>query len=331
MTTTETGLPAPGAARRGRGGPPTVSGRIRRGFDRWWFAYAMLAPVFVVMGVLVFYPLVRGVYLSFTNADQFNFGGKDLPATYEWTGIDNYRTVFESAEFRQVAWFTVVWTFVNVFFHFTLGLVLAVALNRTLKLRGMYRVLLLVPWAVPSFISAFSWRFLFNSPYGFFAQALQKLGVDQDSVPAFLSDPNWAKVAVIAANVWLGVPFMMVALLGGLQAIDSDLLDAASVDGANAWQRFWNVTLPGLRPVAATVILLGLIWTFNMFAVIFLITGGGPGTDTQIFATFAYREAFEVRRYGVAAAYGVVILSILLVFAQFYKAMIRRTGEETWS
>ena len=122
-----------------------------------------------------------------------------------------------------MAWFTVVWTFVNVFFHFTVGLILALVLNRTLRLRGMYRLLLLIPWAVPSFISAFTFRFLFNSPYGFFAQVLQKLGMDQEQVPAFLSDPFWAKVVVITANVWAGIPFMMVALLGGLQSIDQDL------------------------------------------------------------------------------------------------------------
>ena len=188
-------------------------------------------------------------------------------------------------------------------------------LNRTLRLRGMYRLLLLIPWAVPSFISAFTFRFLFNTPYGFFAQVLQKLGMDQEQVPAFLSDPFWAKVVVITANVWAGIPFMMVALLGGLQAIDQDLIDAAAVDGSNAWQRFWNVTMPGLRPVAATVVLLGLIWTFNMFNYIYLITGGGPGDATQIFSTFAYKYAFEYRLYGAAAAYGVIILSILLVFA----------------
>lgn len=329
MTTTDQGLPGTGTRRRG--GPPSFGARVRRSFDRWWFAYAMLTPVFAVMAVLVFYPLVRGIYLSFTNADQFNLGGKDLPSSYVRVGLDNYEEIFTSAEFKSVAWFTVVWTFVNVFFHVTVGLILALALNRTLRLRGMYRLLLLVPWAVPSFISAFAWRFLFNSPYGFFAQIFQKLGVPLEDVPAFLSDPTWAKVVVIMANVWLGIPFMMVALLGGLQAIDADLMDAAAVDGANAWQRFWSVTMPGLRPVAATVTLLGLIWTFNMFAVIYLITGGGPGDATQIFTTFSYKYAFEYRLYGVAAAYGVIILSILLVFSQFYRSVIRRTGEETWS
>ena len=135
---------------------------------------------------------------------------------------------------------------------------------------------------------------------------------------------------MIAVNVWVGIPFMMVALLGGLQAIDKELLDAAAVDGASALRRFWDVTLPGLRPVAATVILLGIIWTFNMFAIIFLITQGGPADATQILVTYSYRYFLDYQLYGVAAAYGVLILSILLVFSTFYRMTVRRLGEESW-
>lgn len=288
----------------------------------------MLVPTAVVMGVLVFYPLVRGVLLSFTDADRFNIGNQFIPSSYHYIGVDNYGDILRSGEFRQVAGFTALWTFVNVFFHFTIGLALALALNRTLKFRGIYRMLLMVPWAIPSFISAFSWRFIFNNPYGFLAQLLSSIGIDP---PSFLSDPTWAKISVITTNIWLGVPFMMVALLGGLQAIDKDLVDAAEVDGATALQRFWTVTMPGLRPVAATVILLGLIWTFNMFPVIFLITGGGPADATQIFATFAYQDAFDFKRYGHAAAWGVIILSMLLVFGSLYRQAIKRMGEETWA
>jgi arabinogalactan oligomer/maltooligosaccharide transport system permease protein len=131
--------------------------------------------------------------------------------------------------------------------------------------------------------------------------------------------------------VWAGVPFMMVALLGGLQAIDRSLLEAADVDGATPWQRFWHVTLPGLRPVAATVVLLGIIWTFNMFAMIWLITRGGPGTSTQILVTYAFREFLDLQEWGVASAWGVIILSMLLVFASFYRFAIARMGEESWA
>ena len=218
-----------------------------------------------------------------------------------------------------MAWFTVVWTFVNVFFHFTIGLILALVLNRTLRFRGMYRMLLLVPWAVPSFISAFAWRFIFNYALRVPRPVPAEAGLDEQP-PAFLGDPTWAKFAVIMANVWLGVPFMMVALLGGLQAIDHDLLDAAAVDGANAWQRFWDVTMPGLRPVAATVILLGLIWTFNMFndhLPDHRRRAGQRDPDLLDVRLQVRRSSYQL--YGSAAAYGVIILSILLVFAQFYR------------
>jgi arabinogalactan oligomer/maltooligosaccharide transport system permease protein len=327
VTVTDQAL-EPAALRRRRRARGPFAG-ARRGFSRWWFAYAMLLPVAVVMGVLVFYPLVRGILLSFTDADRFSIGSKFVPSSYHYIGVDNYTDVLTSSEFRRVAGFTFVWTFVNVFFHFTLGLILALTLNREMRFRGIYRMLLMVPWAVPSFISAFAWRFIYNHPYGFLVQFLQKLGWDDP--PAFLGDPFWAKVAVITANVWLGVPFMMVALLGGLQAIDRELIDASSVDGASAWRRFWDVTMPGLRPVAATVILLGLIWTFNMFNIIYLITGGGPANETQIFATIAYRVAFTDFLYGQAAAWGVIILSILLVFGTTYRWAVARSGEETWA
>jgi arabinogalactan oligomer/maltooligosaccharide transport system permease protein len=319
--------PGPVAVRASRG--PRLGQRLRKGFDRWWFAYAMLAPTMVVMAALVFYPLVRGILYSFTNADAYTFGSQDVPATYQYIGLDNYRLIFQDPIARDVLTFTAVWTFVNVFFHFVLGLGLAVMLNRTMRFRGWYRMLLMVPWAVPSFISAFAWRYLYNNPYGFFTQAAKAIG--WESPPAFLGDPFWAKVAVITANVWLGVPFMMVALLGGLQAIDRELLDAAEVDGASAWRRFWDVTMPGLRPVAATVILLGIIWTFNMFNIIFLITAGGPADATQILSTFAFRYFFDYQLFGVAAAYGVITLSILLLFGSAYRMLVRRLGEESWA
>lgn len=325
MASTEQVPAAPGI-RAPRG--PSLSRRIRRGWDRWWFAYAMLLPVVVVMGVLVFYPLARGIAFSFTNADRYTIGGQDIPSSYAYTGLENYEALDDDPNFWSVLSFTGVWTFVNVFFHFTIGLALAVMLNRTLRFRGMYRMLLLVPWAVPTFITALGWRYLFNVPYGFFDQVLRAVGIDG---PAWLGDPTWAKVSVIAVNVWLGIPFMMVALLGGLQAIDKDLLDAASVDGASNLRRFWDVTLPGLRPVAATVILLGIIWTFNMFNPIFLITQGGPADSTQILVTYAYRYFLDYQLYGMAAAYGVLILSILLVFASVYRWSVKRMGEETWA
>jgi arabinogalactan oligomer/maltooligosaccharide transport system permease protein len=311
--------------------PPRARGVIRRSVDRHWYAWAMVVPVTVVLGVLIGYPLLRGVYLSLTDANEANVGRtigvNTIPATYEFVGLDNYVALLSGAEgnfYPRLVW-TLIWTAACVALHYGIGLGLATLLNRPLRGRSVYRVLLILPWAVPAFISAFAWRLLFNSQYGVFNVALTSVGL-----PAveWLNEPFAAKVSVIAVNVWLGVPFMMIALLGGLQSIPATLYEAAEMDGATPWQRFRHITLPGLRSVSGTVVLLGTIWTFNMFPIIFLLTNGGPGGATEILVTYAYDRAFQgVRDYSGAATYGVLILSLLLVFAAVYRRTLRRQGE----
>ncbi|MBE3011077.1 sugar ABC transporter permease [Microbispora sp. NEAU-D428] len=301
----------------------------RRLLSRHWYAWAMTAPVVIVMLVLVGYPLVRGVYLSLTDATEGNMGrtiGMNvIPSTYEFVGLKNYADILTSAEFLgRLAW-TVVWTLVCVALHVGIGLGLAMLLNRPMRLRSLYRILLVLPWAVPAFVSAFIWRYLLNGEFGVVNAMLRAAGFAGVS---WLDDPFWAKVSVIACNVWLGVPFMMLALLGGLQAIPRELHEAAEVDGATPWQRFRHITLPGLRPVSSTVVLLGTIWTFNQFPVIFLLTKGGPGGATEILVTYAYRQAFEgIRNYSGSAAWGMVILALLVVMATVYRRALRQQGE----
>ncbi|KAB8187061.1 carbohydrate ABC transporter permease [Microbispora catharanthi] len=301
----------------------------RRLLSRHWYAWAMTAPVVIVMLVLVGYPLVRGVYLSLTDATEGNMGrtiGMNvIPSTYEFVGLKNYADILTSSEFLgRLAW-TVVWTVVCVALHVGIGLGLAMLLNRPMRLRSLYRILLVLPWAVPAFVSAFIWRYLLNGEFGVVNAMLRAAGF---AGIAWLDDPFWAKVSVIACNVWLGVPFMMLALLGGLQAIPRELHEAAEVDGATPWQRFRHITLPGLRPVSNTVVLLGTIWTFNQFPVIFLLTKGGPGGATEILVTYAYRQAFEgIRNYSGSAAWGMVILALLVVMATVYRRALRQQGE----
>jgi arabinogalactan oligomer/maltooligosaccharide transport system permease protein len=307
---------------------PGLLTRLKRSFDQHWYAWAMVLPVVLVLGVLVGYPLCRGIYLSLTDATEATMGGtygvNHIPATYKFIGLDNYWNILSGAEgnfYPRLSW-TLLWTASCVFFHYTIGLGLAMLLNRSMRFRAFYRVLLILPWAVPPFVAAFSWRLMFNSEAGLFNTVLGRLGMDPVS---WLGDPVLQKVSVVAVNVWLGVPFMMVALLGGLQSIPKELHEAAEMDGASAWQRFRHVTLPGLRPVSSTVILLGTIWTFNMFPVIYLVIGRNAGEDTDILATFAFKLAFaEVRDYAQSAAYGVIILSMLLVFAVFYRRLLNR-------
>lgn len=293
-------------------------------------AYFFVAPSVIVTLVLVLYPLITGIYLSFTDADQYNsfrrIGPNTIEATYEWIGLQNYHDVLtrDTLYFWQVFRQTVVWTAFNIIPHILIGLGLAMLLNRDIKGRGIYRMLLIVPWAIPSYISGFVWRFMFNADLGFLNNFITELGLDPIR---WLSDPNWAMFAVIVANTWLAIPFNMLTMLGGLQSIPPELYEAAEVDGANAWHKFRNVTLPLLQPVIMTVTLLGVIWTFNAFNVIYLVSEGGPSRKTEILATWAWRLGFDQRRFGIAAAYSVIILLILLVFSGVYIRVINRSNE----
>ncbi|MEV0389083.1 sugar ABC transporter permease [Nonomuraea sp. NPDC050643] len=303
--------------------------RQRRSMSTHWYAWAMIAPVLVVMLVLIGWPLARGIYLSLTDATEANIGRtigvNVIPSTYEFVGLDNYLQILTSSLFWDKLLWTVVWTAACVALHYGIGLGLAVMLNRRMRFRSLYRVLLILPWAVPAFVAAFIWRYLYNSDYGVINGFLKLAGL---SGVGWLDDPLTAKIAVIAVNVWIGVPFMMVALLGGLQSIPAELYEAAEVDGASPWQRFRSITLPGLRQVSGTVVLLGTIWTFNMFPIIFLVTRGGPGSETEILVTYAFREAFTgIRNYSGSAAWGVLILAMLVVLAVGYRRTLRSQGD----
>ncbi|QPP09157.1 sugar ABC transporter permease [Streptomyces bathyalis] len=316
--------------RRGTGRKSGETGRLRRAAAHHWYAWAMVAPVVVVIGVIIGYPLVRGVYLSLTDADEANvertIGVNHLPATYRFTGLDNYAEILGDSVFWDRLGWTVVWTAGCVGVTFALGLTLAVMLNRQVRGRSFYRIGMIVPWGIPAFVSVFAWKMLFNEKNGLLNKVLDGGGID--AVP-WLGDPVWAKVAVIAVNVWLGVPFMIVAMLGALQGIPGELYEAAEMDGAGPWQRFRNITLPGVRGVSSTVVLLSTIWTFNMFPVIYLLTRGGPEDSTEILVTYAFRLSFinSPRDFATSAAWGVLILVLLSLFTVVYRRALRRQGE----
>jgi arabinogalactan oligomer/maltooligosaccharide transport system permease protein len=285
-----------------------------------WVAYAFMTPVVLVMAVIVVYPLIGSIVSSFTDLDRSNAATIFRPeSTEQFVGLDNYVNVLTSPAFRETLIWTIVWTMVNVFFHFTIGLGLALLLNQRFRGRTVYRLILMLPWAVPAFVSAVAWRYIFNGDYGFLNLFLEGFGIDG---PNWLSELPYAYIAPIIVNVWLGIPFMMVALLGGMQSIPQDLYEAARVDGANRRQSFWNVTIPQLKSVSVAVTMLGIIWTFNLFVVIFLTTGGGPGGKTDILVTESF-NLFNAGEYAFASTYSVIILSILLVFVTIYQRVFR--------
>lgn len=293
-------------------------------------AYLWLFPLIVCLAVIVVYPLINGFILSFTNADQTNIatqiGTVSYPATYTFIGPKNYLNIVKNwftggTDENHVIIQTLIWIVANSIFHFLCGLGLALILNRKMRFRAVYRTLLMVPWAMPQFVAAFAWKFLYNQQGGYIDAILLNLHLPAIS---WGSDPTWALISVIIVNIWLGIPFMTVTLLGGLQSIPAELYEAAAIDGSSRWQRFRYITLPMLRPVASLVTLLDVIWTFNVFAVIFLITNGGPFNRTQTLFTYAWSQAFQVpQRYGLGGAYGIIILVILLVFSIFYSRMLR--------
>ena len=311
-------------------GVPRPRGRVGAALSRHWYAWAMIAPVALVIGLIIGYPLGRGIYLSLTNADEANvertIGVNHIPATYDFVGLENYTEILGDSVFWERLSWTAVWTVCCVGVTFVLGLTLANMLNREVRGRSFYRIAMIVPWGIPAFVSVFAWKMLFNENNGILNKVLDGGGID--AVP-WLGDPTWAKIAVITVNVWLGVPFMIVAMLGALQSIPGELYEAAEMDGAGPWQRFWNITLPGIRSVSSTVILLSTIWTFNMFPVIFLLTRGGPEDSTEILVTYAFRLSFvnSPRDFATSAAWGVLILLLLSLFTVIYRRALRRQGE----
>ena len=255
-----------------------------------------------------------------------------------WVGLDNFANVLldfdlvrETAEGRVIDYsnfywttgFTIVWTISNVTIGVTVGLFLALILNTSgLALRPIYRVLLILPWAVPNYITALIWKGMFHQQFGVINQFLQALGLD--SVRWF-ETPLTSFVTVLTTNGWLSFPFMMVISLGALQSIPSDLYEAARVDGASRWQQFKFITLPSLKPALVPAIILSVIWTFNQFNVIYLVSQGEPAGSTEILITESYKIAFEEYRYGYAAAYSTVIFLILLAYGIWQNRVTKAT------
>ncbi|MEM9860083.1 MAG: extracellular solute-binding protein [Myxococcota bacterium] len=271
------------------------------------YRYVALAGVAVLL--LVIGPLVVGAFMSLFATDGVSF---------RYVGLTHYASIlsadglslFANGSFWRVLLITLVWTALNLVLHVAIGVALALALHRPgLKFRALYRVLLIVPWAVPNYVTALSWKGMFHSQYGAVNALIEAAG--GESIQWF-SRFATAFSANVTTNVWLGFPFMMVVALGALSSVPKELYDAAKVDGATPWQRFRYVAWPMLWPTMIPAIALGAVWTFNMFNVVFLVSGGEPGGSTEILVSEAYRWAFtRGARYGYAAAYAVLIFGVL--------------------
>ncbi|NMC52726.1 MAG: sugar ABC transporter permease [Chloroflexi bacterium] len=285
---------------------------------RYALPFMLLAPAIVGLLVLVVYPLLWELNLSFGNMSLRKF------KNWEYVGFTNYVRVFTEPVLKQRTLWpllgqTVLWTFINVVFHVVGGMILALLLNREMKGRGLYRMIIIIPWAIPQIIAVLAWRGEFNFEYGFLNVILTRIGL---APIQWLTTPGPNFAAMCITNIWLGIPFMMVILLGGLQSISGDFYEAAEIDGANGWQQFWNITIPLMQPVMAPAVILGTVWTFNNFNVPFFINQFEL-ESSDILVTALFRAAFQYNRYGFSAAFAFVIFIFLLVYSIFY---LRVTG-----
>lgn len=283
------------------------------------FLALMLGPTVVLVLAVVAYPFLYNVLLSLGNMNIYHIREWDV------IGFDQYAAVFTEPRFWVVLLKTFVWTGVNIVFHVGLGVFLAVLLHQKfIRGKSAWRVLLILPWALPQYITALTWRGMFNFEYGAVNLALVKF-LNLPPV-AWLTSPAEAFLAAILTNIWLGFPFMMVVALGGLQSIPQEYYEAAEVDGASAWKQFWNVTAPLLRPVMIPAITLGIVWTFNNINVVWLVSNGGePNDQTHILVSYVYEAAFTMYRFSWAAALSMVIFVILFTFTQVFLKRTRAT------
>jgi arabinogalactan oligomer/maltooligosaccharide transport system permease protein len=286
------------------------------------FIAFLVVPAFLILIAVVLYPFVYNVIISFSNMN--------LRHIKDWSivGLAQYIKVFTEPtqpDFYVVFLKTIIWTVVNLTFHVVVGVFLALLLNqKDVKGKPLFRTLLILPWAIPQYIVALTWRGMFNYEYG----SLNLMITKYLGMPAveWLKSPTEAFIACILTNVWLGFPFMMVIALGALQSIPHELYEAADIDGASWYHKLTKITLPLIRPVMIPAITLGTVWTFNNLNIVWLVSNAGePSDQTHILVSFVYKAAFNLYRYGYAAALSMVIFVLLLMFSLFFMNKTKAT------
>ena len=278
------------------------------------FGYFMILPALVVLSFFFAYPLIYEIYISFTDKTLSNDG--------DFIGFKNYIRLLDNPEFVTAIFNSAVYVSFVQIGKFTLGLGIAILLNQKLRARGLWRGLVLVPYAIPGFVAFLIWRLIYHTEVGALNIFLQKIGLI-DAPISFLGERDWAMASVIFSTIWRGFPFWAIMFLAALQAVPKELYEAAAVDGANAWHRFRNISLPGIRPVILIVFMLSTISTINSFEAIWLQTAGGPSDATVILPIFAYRSltSFNI---GEASAAALSLVPISIVFSVLILRKLRK-------
>ena len=291
-------------------------GPISRMFEREdALAFWLLVPTLVLLTLFIAYPFVVGVWLSLSNTTVGEPG--------VFVGLKNFAKIWNDSIFRTAALNTFIYTGVTTVFKLALGLWLALLLNRHFRGKAWIRAFILLPFIIPTVLSTLAWKWMFDPTFSVLNWLFWKASIINSRI-GWLSDPDLAMSCVIAVNVWRGVPFYAISLLAGLQTISTDLHEAAAIDGANRWQRFWHVTWPLLLPVTMVVVLFSIIQTFADFQIVYVMTGGGPANATHLFATYAYQIGIGTGLLSEGAAISLAMFPALLLIVVFQLWYIRR-------
>ncbi len=296
-------------------GTPTRGPITRLLEDERWLAVALLLPTVVLLGLFIAYPFVEGVLLSVTDAKV------GVPGHF--IGLENFERLWNDSIFRVAVRNTFVYTIVTTIFKLALGLWLAMLLNRHFKGKALTRAFILLPFIIPTVLSTFAWKWMFDPTFSVINWTLYRLALIHARIN-WLGDPDLAMISVIIVNVWRGVPFYAISLLAGLQTISPELQEAAAIDGARPWQRFWHVTWPLLLPVTMVVVLFSVIQTFADFQLVYVLTGGGPANATHLFATYAYQIGVGTGLLSQGAAISLAMFPVLLIVVIIQLLYIRR-------
>ena len=283
--------------------------------DERWLALLLLVPTMVLLGMFIAYPFVRGIMLSVTNS-RVGVAG-------DFVGLANYYKIWNDSIFRTAVYNTFLYTFVTTVFKLALGLWLALLLNRNFRGKAFTRAFILLPFIIPTVLSTFAWKWMFDPTFSVINWCLYHLGLITGRIN-WLGDPELAMASIMVINIWRGVPFFAISLLAGLQTISPELNEAAAIDGARPWKRFWYVTWPLLLPVTMVVVLFSVIQTFADFQIVYVMTGGGPANATHMFATYAYQIGIGTGLLSEGAAISLAMFPILLLVVIVQLLYIRR-------
>jgi len=279
--------------------------------------YVLLSPAVLATVIVVFYPMVQAVITSLYNNILWK------PRAVKFIGLDNYIAIWNDPVFWASLGRTAIWIGLTVPLQLLLGLVTALLLNQTFRWRSLARSLILIPWALPSVVIGLMWSWIYNPQVGLLNDLMLRLGLLQTAVP-WLANPGTSLYAIIAALVWQGFPFFAIMILAGLQTIPHSLYEAAEIDGATDWEQFWHITLPALKSVLVTAVMLRIIWVANSIDVIYVMTGGGPGYATHTLPLYALKRTYASMDFGYGSALAVSFSLLLLGAIYMY---LRRAGK----